>query len=206
MAPVSTRSYPCSRFVSRADSPIAAKSGAPPQADRININIGACECRRRRSCRSACVGNLHRVEPGCDPNHQCPTNEMITSSRSNNGVRSCPPYSTSSFANTAVPASPRCGNSFFWSRLKAVRPQKRIAMSAKSAPVIGLDVLATIGTKLATFIEPARLKAANGGVTDVLSSADVQDSSASRRAMAARCWRCVSFGWRPGGSSASRSE
>jgi hypothetical protein len=59
-----------------------------------------------------------------------------------------------------VPASPKCGNSFFWSRLIAMRSQKRIAMSAiLAAP------LATIGhphsTKLATFTEPARLQPAD---------------------------------------------
>src|SRR6266852_6582374 len=92
---------------------------------------------------------------------------MIAWWRSNDGVRSCPPYSTSSTANTAVPASPKCGNSFVWSRLRAMRSQKRIAMSAiLAAPLVGIAVLATIGqphsTKLATFTEPARLQPADG--------------------------------------------
>src|SRR6266478_109207 len=38
-----------------------------------------------------------------------------------NGVRSCPPYPTSSTANTAMLALLKCGNSFFWSRLRATR-------------------------------------------------------------------------------------
>ncbi|MGY2904598.1 hypothetical protein [Bradyrhizobium sp. URHC0002] len=38
--------------------------------------------------------------------------EMMVQINSNNEVGSCPPYSTSSTANTAVPASPKCGNNF----------------------------------------------------------------------------------------------
>jgi hypothetical protein len=94
---------------------------------------------------------------------------MIAWSRSNDGVRSWPPYSTSFTANTAVPASPKCGNSFFFSRLGAIWSEKRIAMSAiPAAPLVGIAILATIGqphsTKLATFTEPPRLQPADGAV------------------------------------------
>jgi hypothetical protein len=46
-----------------------------------------------------------------------------------------------------------------------------------AAPLVGIAVLATIGqphsTKLAKFTEPARLKAADGGVADGIGPADV---------------------------------
>jgi hypothetical protein len=38
--------------------------------------------------------------------------ELMVQINSNNEVGSCPPYSTSFTANTAVPASPKCGNNF----------------------------------------------------------------------------------------------
>jgi hypothetical protein len=38
--------------------------------------------------------------------------ELMVQINSNNEVGSCLPYSTSSTANTAVPASPKCGNNF----------------------------------------------------------------------------------------------
>ncbi len=90
----------------------------------------------------------------------CTPREMIASRSSNDGVRSCPPYSTTSTANTVAPASPKCGNNFFWSRLRATRCQ-RMAMSAVPAtPLVGIAALTTIGqlhsTKLSTFTEPAR--------------------------------------------------
>src|SRR5450755_3052662 len=59
-----------------------------------------------------------------------------------------------------------------------MRSQKRIAMSAiLAAPLVGIAVLATMeqpqSTKLAKFTEPARLKAADGGVADGIGPADV---------------------------------
>jgi hypothetical protein len=96
----------------------------------------------------------------------------------NDGVRSCLPYSTCSTANTAVPASPKCGNSFC-SRFRARRPRKRIAMSAiLTAPQVAIAVLATKGqahsTKLATFTESRRsYRPADGGLT-------LEDRPASR--------------------------
>jgi hypothetical protein len=81
------------------------------------------------------------------------------------GVRSCPPYSTFYIANTAVPASPKCESSFYWSRLRATRSQKRIAMSAiLAAPLVEIAVLATIGQPDSTDeFRPAEFSAACPG-------------------------------------------
>ena len=77
------------------------------------------------------------VEPGCDLNHPCTPREMIAWRWIKRRGRSCPPFSTSSTANTAVPASPKCGNSFY-SGLRAMKSQKRIAMpSVLTARLIG---------------------------------------------------------------------
>src|SRR5205823_1030897 len=53
--------------------------------------------------------------------------EQMVQINSNNEVGSCLPYSTSSTANTAVPALPKCGSNFS-SRLRGTRCRKRFAM------------------------------------------------------------------------------
>jgi hypothetical protein len=90
-------------------TPHASRGGVP-----ISQNSIAAEAisQGRKSFVDA-GSNPDLVEPGCDPNHPYPPSEMIMWWRSNDEVRSCPPYSTSSIANTAAPASPKCGNSFF---------------------------------------------------------------------------------------------
>src|SRR5258708_38847298 len=60
----------------------------------------------------------------------------------NDGVRSCRPYSTCFTANIAGLASPKCGSSF-WSRLRPIESQKRIAtLAILPAPLTGTAVYA----------------------------------------------------------------
>ena len=59
-------------------------------------------------------------------------------------VRSCPLYSTCFTANIAVPASPKCGNSFC-SRLPATKSRQQIGMPA-ILPALMLGVAAWVTT------------------------------------------------------------
>ena len=62
-------------------------------------------------------GGGNSGETGCDLVHILDPKindrlDLMVQISSSKQVGSCPPYSTSSTANTAVPASPKCGNNF----------------------------------------------------------------------------------------------
>ncbi len=176
---------------SKASSPVVTGNvtgvGGNPAAYIVSLNLKRRHLdERQRALVAAKIANMRSstrtdLEPPANlPQESCELDHVL---HPDDGVRSCPPYSTSSTANTAVPASPKCENSFFWSRLRATRSQ-RIAMSAiLAAPRVGIAVLATIGqphsTKLAIFTDPAWLLAVGAGPTLDWAEARLRSSQSS---------------------------
>ena len=99
---------------------LVADLGGPTMFARI----GMMRALNRHHVRSSIRSEKNRIggggnsrATGCDLVHILDPKindslELMVQINSNNEVGSCPPYSTSSTANTAVPASPKCGNNF----------------------------------------------------------------------------------------------
>ena len=117
-----------------------------------------------------------RNPPDCDPDHVMHLErDASVGMIKQRGSISCPPYSTFFTANTAVPASPKCGNSFFLSRLRAIWLQEQIAMSVIPAiPLVGMVLANSARTAARHEAQPhslsARSQPANGGALDKLRS------------------------------------